>query len=289
LEASGVTVGYAKMPVIFDVDIAGGKGEVVAIVGPNGAGKSTLLKALIGIIAPYSGSIRLGGEDIARRSPDELARRRVGYVPQSQDVFDNLSVEENLRMGGYLLRRQDVKDRLANVVDDLPLLARLLRRPAYKLSGGERKLTAIGRAMMLEPQILIMDEPTAGLAYAIADDLLKSQIGRLADSDRTIILVEQRARAALETANWGYVMVAGRIHRSAPAANLLADDSLAATFFGASATHAPTTAPIEPNPSSPLHSNARQGIDGESGVSKAKSSGWGDRPGVIRRHDASGL
>jgi branched-chain amino acid transport system ATP-binding protein len=234
LAAQGVTAGYGKTRVIFDIDVAVGQGEVVAIVGPNGAGKSTLLKTLTGLLQPLTGNIALAGQDVTGHTPDELARKSVGYVPQTEDVFDNLTVRENLKMGGYLLKRRQLQSRIDQVVADLPLLDGLLNRAAHKLSGGERKLTAIGRAMMLDPRVLILDEPTAGLAPVLADDLLKNQIARLAAGDRGVVLVEQKARAALSTANWGYVLVAGRVRYSAQARKLLADEDLAAAFFGAS-------------------------------------------------------
>jgi len=151
------------VPVVRDVSISVGPGEVVAIIGPNGAGKSTLLKSLVGILRLSAGKILLGTIDVTGHPPEDLAKRGVGYVPQVQDIFEPLSVRENLEMGGYLLKDSEIPGRVKEVCDVFPALAPMMKRRADKLSGGERKMLAIGRVLMLDPRVLILDEPTANL------------------------------------------------------------------------------------------------------------------------------
>src|SRR5437879_8415897 len=209
LQAHGITSGYGGVPVIRDISIAVGPGEVVAIIGPNGAGKSTLLKSLVGILKLDKGTILLGDDDVSGRPPEELARRGVGYVPQVNDIFEPLTVLENLEMGGYLLSSAQVKARVVEVGVVFPHLPPMLKRRADKLSGGERKMLAIARVLMLDPKVLILDEPTANLSPKLADSLLREHVKRLAGVGKAVLLVEQRARAALEIAGWTSVLVSG--------------------------------------------------------------------------------
>jgi ABC-type branched-subunit amino acid transport system ATPase component len=209
LKAEGITSGYGGVPVIRDVSISVGPGEIVAVIGPNGAGKSTLLKSLVGILRLDSGRILLGADDVTGHPPEDLAKRGVGYVPQVQDIFEPLSVKENLEMGGYLLKDRQLPARIKEVCEVFPALTALMKRRADKLSGGERKMLAIGRVLMLDPRVCILDEPTANLAPALADTLLREHVRRLAEVGKAVLLVEQRARAALEIANWTLVLVSG--------------------------------------------------------------------------------
>ena len=213
--------GYGGVPVIKDVSIAVGPGEVVALIGPNGAGKSTLLKTLVGILRLNSGRITLGGEDVTGRTPEDLARRGVGYVPQVNDIFEPLTALENLEMGGYLLRPAAIKSRVGEVGEVFPQLPPLLKRRADKLSGGERKMLAIGRVLMLDPKVLILDEPTANLSPKLADVLLREHVTRLAALGKAVLLVEQRARAALQIASWTSVLVSGSVRLEGRPADLL--------------------------------------------------------------------
>jgi branched-chain amino acid transport system ATP-binding protein len=169
LRAEHITSGYGGVPVIRDVSISVGPSEIVAIIGPNGAGKSTLLKSLVGILRVTGGRILLGADDVTNHPPEELARRGVGYVPQVNDIFEPLTVLENLEMGGYLLTGAQVRTRVAEVGDVFPQLPPMLKRRADKLSGGERKMLAIARVLMLDPKVLILDEPTANLSPKLAD------------------------------------------------------------------------------------------------------------------------
>jgi ABC-type branched-subunit amino acid transport system ATPase component len=233
LRAEGVTSGYGGVPVVQGVSIAVGKGEIVAMIGPNGAGKSTMLKSLVGILKLSAGKILLGEDDVTGHSPEDLAKRGVGYVPQVQDIFEPLTVRENLEMGGYLLKDSAISARIKEVCDVFPALAPMMRRRADKLSGGERKMLAIGRVLMLDPKVLILDEPTANLAPALADAVLRDQVRRLADAGKAVLLVEQRARAALEIADWTVVLVSGVARLEGRPKDLLERSDFEALFLGA--------------------------------------------------------
>lgn len=233
LRAEGLTSGYGGVPVVQDVSISVGPGEVVAIIGPNGAGKSTLLKSLVGILRLSAGRIVLGTVDVTGHAPEDLAKRGVGYVPQVQDIFEPLSVKENLEMGGYLLKDSQIPGRIKEVCDVFPALAPMMRRRADKLSGGERKMLAIGRVLMLDPRVLILDEPTANLAPILADRLLRENVRALADAGKAVLLVEQRARAALEIADWTVVLVSGVTRLEGHPRDLLERSDFEAMFLGA--------------------------------------------------------
>src|SRR3989440_3417858 len=188
LRAEAITSGYGGVPVIRDVSIAVGPAEIVAVIGPNGAGKSTLLKSLVGILRVTSGRVVLGdGDDVTNRPPEELARRGVGYVPQVNDIFEPLTVLENLEMGGYLLPASRLRGRVEEVGAVFPALPPMLKRRADKLSGGERKMLAIARVLMLDPRVLILDEPTANLSPKLANGLLREQVMRLAAAGKAVL------------------------------------------------------------------------------------------------------
>jgi ABC-type branched-subunit amino acid transport system ATPase component len=213
-----------------------GPGEIVAIIGPNGAGKSTLLKSLVGILRLNSGKIMLGDEDVTNRPPEDLAKRGVGYVPQVNDIFEPLTVLENLEMGGYLLSSSQVRASVGQVGDVFPQLPPLLKRRADKLSGGERKMLAIARVLMLDPKVLILDEPTANLSPKLADTLLREHVKRLAGVGKAVLLVEQRARAALQIADWTSVLVSGTTRLEGRPHELLERQDFEELFLGAGTT-----------------------------------------------------
>ena len=206
---------------------------MVAIIGPNGAGKSTLLKSLVGILRLSGGRILLGDDDVSNHPPEDLARRGVGYVPQVNDIFEPLSVLENLEMGGYLLKPREISGRVEEVGAIFPQLLPLLKRRADKLSGGERKMLAIGRVLMLDPRVLILDEPTANLAPKLADSLLAEQVAALARAGKAVLLVEQRARAAMQVAAWTSVLVSGTVRLEGPPEELMAREDFEELFLGA--------------------------------------------------------
>lgn len=229
-----LTAGYGGAPIISDVSAAVGCGEVVSVLGPNGAGKSTLLKALVGLVRVTQGTVRLGRENVTNLRTDELARKGVGYVPQIDDVFNGLTVAENLEMGGYLLPMSEVRGQIDEVVSMFPALGAMRRRHAGQLSGGERKMLAMGRVFMLKPSILVLDEPTANLTPELGERLLQGYVRRFADAGTAVLLVEQRASSALEISDWAYVLVAGTVRLSGSAAELRARPDFAEVYLGRS-------------------------------------------------------
>lgn len=236
LTITDLSAGYESSPIVTKTSMSVGRGELVSIIGPNGAGKSTLLKAIMGIIRILQGKLELDGAEITGYSSNALARMGVGYVPQAQDVFQGLTVLENLLMGGYLLDGHERHKRMETVLAMFPPLTGMLRRSAGKLSGGERKMLAMARAMMLNTSLLILDEPTANLAHNVAVKLLSQQIRGLVDQGSAVLLVEQRASAALEVSDWTYVMVSGSVALSGRPSELLAREDFSELFLGLPAT-----------------------------------------------------
>ncbi|MGH7721735.1 MAG: ABC transporter ATP-binding protein [Candidatus Dormibacteria bacterium] len=208
-----------------------GAAEVVAIVGPNGAGKSTFLKAIIGITRIFGGSILFDGREIARLSTDEVARRGVGYIPQGNAIFPSLTVRENLELGAYQNRR-DTAVRMAEVLELLPELTDKLPRRAGVMSGGERTMLGIGRALMAKPALLLLDEPSSGLAPRVVSTLWH-YLERLRATGIPMLIVEQRTNDILEIAERGYVFVNGRVALEAAAGTLRHDVDLAEIFLQA--------------------------------------------------------
>ena len=232
LRLSDVTAGYGAAPVISGVSLTVTLGEIVTVVGPNGAGKSTLLKTVLGILRPSAGSISLAGRQLGGLPANQVVRQGVGYVPQVKDVFEPLTVKENLEIGGYTLPRGEVAGRVEVVLERYPVLAAMRNRPAGYLSGGERKLLAMGRVLMRRPSLLVLDEPTAGLAPQLAHELLTTHVTELAGSGVAILLVEQHAHEALAISGWGYVMAAGQVRLSEHAPALAQRPDLGDIFLG---------------------------------------------------------
>ena len=207
-------------------------GEVVSLVGPNGSGKSTLLKSLVGIVRISSGTVLVGDREVTNQPPEEIARAAVGYVPQVDDVFAPLTVKENLEMGGYLLHRKQVAERVERVLAVFPQLAPMLGRVAGKLSGGERKMLAMGRVLMLNPGVFLLDEPTANLAPMVATALLETHVRQLAASGASVLIVEQRARAVLAISARTYVLGGGEVRMEGTPAELAARPDFVDSFLG---------------------------------------------------------
>jgi branched-chain amino acid transport system ATP-binding protein len=230
LELDSITGGYGETEILHGVSLAVKAGEIVAIIGPNGAGKSTALKAVFGLLSLSRGQVRLDGADITNTAPEQVVRRGVCYVPQSENIFPTLTVQENLEMGAYV-RRDDFRPRLHEVYELLPELAERRRQRAGTLSGGQRQMVAIGKALMLEPKILLLDEPTAGLAPKFRHEIFQT-IQDINRSGTPVLMVEQNARFALTIADRGYVLVDGsnRIDDSGP--GLLANREVAQMFLG---------------------------------------------------------
>jgi branched-chain amino acid transport system ATP-binding protein len=207
-------------------------GEVALVMGPNGAGKSTLIKAITGHLPLFGGHVHLSGRDISTLRPESRAALGIGYVPQTQDVFGPLTVAQNLAMGGYRMPKADAEARIAELYEQFPQLAELRSRRARTLSGGERKLVAIGRAMVATPKLLILDEPTASLAPLIASRILHEVVAPVAAGGYAVLLIEQRVRLALDVASWGYVLREGHVMMSVPAGELASMPDLGALFLG---------------------------------------------------------
>ena len=243
LQVEDLSAGYGGAPIVNGASASVGLGEIVTIVGPNGAGKSTFLKAIVGMIPAMTGRVLLGAEDVTNMSANHLARRGLGYVPQVNDVFDTLTVIDNLAMGGYLLNRSEIAGRAAAVLDVFPALKRMLKRTASKLSGGERKMLAMARVLMLEPKLLVLDEPTSGLSSDLARMLLEEHVRRLGHGGTAVLIVEQKALAALTISDWSYVMAGGAVTVSSSARDLLARKDIGEVFLGhtTGAAEAPKT------------------------------------------------
>ena len=199
LRATGVTAGYGGDPVIRNITVHADPGEVVSLVGANGSGKSTFLKSLVGVVRVTTGTVVVGETDMTRKAPEEVARAGVGYVPHVDDVFAPLTVRENLEMGGYLLPSRQVRTRIDEVTAVFPRLGAMLSRAAGKLSGGERKMLAMGRVLMLQPAVFLLDEPTANLAPAIARTLLEEHVRSLAGSGASVLIVVVLPRGSSHT------------------------------------------------------------------------------------------
>ncbi len=236
LKVEDLSAGYGGVPVIENITLAVGPGEISAIIGPNGAGKSTLLKAIVGVIRAMAGHVMLGGADITNLATERLVARGIGYVPQMKDVFGPLTVEENLLMGAYLLPPRDVQGRLQDVFAIFPQLADTRGRLAGKLSGGERKMLAFGRALMLRPSVLVLDEPTANLSPELSEVLLRTHVTRLAKTGVAVLLVEQKARLAMEVAAQTYVLVGGRMQVFGDSKTLLARPDFGDLMLGRTVT-----------------------------------------------------
>jgi len=232
LVIDAVSAGYGDHAVIHDVSLTVAAGEIGCVVGPNGAGKSTLLRGITRDAQLLAGRVLLGGEDISRTPGNELVRRGLGWVPQLNDVFPTLTVRENLELGAYVLPRKEARTRIGEVLEVFPLLGGLADRLAGRLSGGERKLLAIARALMPGPSAVLFDEPTAGLSPEMTEVVLKGHIAELAKRGVAVLLVEQRAIEAIGISTHVHVMVGGVVRASKPAEEIRDWDELARVFLG---------------------------------------------------------
>lgn len=229
VEARGVTAGYGAQPVIFDVSATFREREITAIIGPNGAGKSTLLKSLFGVCRLFGGSIRIDGVELPRPDARDLVKRGIAYVPQLGNIFPSLSVRENLEIGTYV-RAGGSAERVLGIFTDL---AAVLRKPAGKLSGGQRQMLAVARALMSAPHVLLLDEATAGLSPAISSSLWQ-YIRRFADDGLAVVVVEQNVGLALDHSDHVYLLAGGRNRLDGSAASFRERSDLEALFLEAS-------------------------------------------------------
>jgi branched-chain amino acid transport system ATP-binding protein len=236
LIAEEVTAGYLPgIDILTGCELVLYEGELVGIIGPNGAGKSTLLKSMFGLVDIRSGSVRLRGEDITNLPANKLVAQGVGYVPQTKNVFPSLTIEENLEMGLFL-RPSDFKDRFSYVCDIFPLLGDRRKQRAGALSGGERQMVAMGRALMMKPSVLLLDEPSAGLSPALQDEaFLRSR--EINATGVSIVMVEQNARRCLQVCHRGYVLDQGRNAYTGSGQQLLEDPKVIELYLGTLAQH----------------------------------------------------
>lgn len=231
LELDHVHAGYGETEILHDVNLHVDQGEIVVVIGPNGAGKSTAMKAVFGLLNISAGAVRLEGADITGMPPQEVVMQGVAYVPQTANVFVSLTVEENLEMGAYV-SSEDPGPRVEEIYQMFPPLREKRRQPAGSLSGGQRQMVAMGKALMLHPKILMLDEPTAGLSPKYRGEIF--QIVKDANAaGATILMVEQNAKQALGVADRGYVLVDGANRHTGGGQELIDDDEVARMFLGA--------------------------------------------------------
>ncbi|MGB2196413.1 MAG: ABC transporter ATP-binding protein [Planktomarina sp.] len=231
LIGESMTGGYGRgADILHECTIAVNPGEIAVIVGPNGAGKSTAMKAVFGMLNIHKGSVRLDGEDITDLTPQDRVAKGMAFVPQTSNIFTSLTVEENLEMGAFL-RRDDIRDTMEQIFDLFPILRDKRKQAAGELSGGQRQQVAVGRALMTQPKVLMLDEPTAGVSPIVMDELF-DRIIEVARTGISILMVEQNARQALEIADRGYVLVQGTNRFTDTGAALLADPDVRKSFLG---------------------------------------------------------
>jgi branched-chain amino acid transport system ATP-binding protein len=230
IELKHVVGGYGGAPILNGVDIAIEQSDIGVIVGPNGAGKSTTLKAIFGLLKVTGGTIEFNGENVANSLPDKLVPKGLSFVPQEKNVFTSMSVEENLEMGAFT-RKDDFSDTMTWVYEMFPVLAEKRRQPAGELSGGQRQMVAMGRALMSKPKLLMLDEPSAGLSPRYVIEIFET-IVRVNQEGVGILMVEQNARQALAFASKGFVLAGGQNRFTGTGAELIADPEVAKSFLG---------------------------------------------------------
>lgn len=230
LKVDTITSGYGGMEVLRELSLEVRSGEIVSIIGPNGAGKSTAMKTVFGLLKPWKGDITFEGKSIAGLTPDRIVREGLCYVPQVENVFPSLTVEENLDMGAFLLSGP-LQERKQRIFDMFPRLAERRRQRAGKMSGGERQMVAMGRALMLDPKLLLLDEPSAGLAPMMVDSIFET-VRTINDAGVAILMVEQNARKSLELADRGYVLATGTNQVEGSGEELLANPDVARLYLG---------------------------------------------------------
>jgi len=231
LEVRGVTAGYGDTEILRNVSIEVGEREIVSIIGPNGAGKSTLMKTIFGLLHPREGSIVFDGQDITHLQPYQIVERGMCYVPQVANVFTDLTVAENLEMGAFLAKNADIGARMDKVFEYFPRLRERRNQRAGKMSGGERQMVAMGSALMLEPKLVLMDEPSAGLSPKMVN-VIFDQIRKINETGPAILIVEQNAKLSLEMSHRGYVLASGENRFEGTGRELLNDPEVGRLYLG---------------------------------------------------------
>ena len=232
LRAEALTAGYGKMPILHEVSLIIAPGELVAVIGPNGAGKSTAFKVIVGFLKPTQGRVLFDGDDITGRRPDQVLRRGLAYVPQGRIVFPQMTVLENLEMGGYIERNPArLHEALERVYALFPILAERRRQKAGTMSGGEQQMVAIGRALMTTPKLVLLDEPSLGLSPKYVS-LIFEKLVEMKRAGYTLMLVEQNAAKALSVADRAYVLELGRNRFEGSGRSLLADPEVKRLYLG---------------------------------------------------------
>ncbi len=230
LSARDIVTGYGEMEILHGVSLEIDEGEIVTIIGPNGAGKSTFMKTVFGLLPTWEGKVTFRDEDITRLPPEQVVRQGICYVPQVENIFPNLTVDENLEMGAYL-RNDDFRPLMEEIYGLFPEIADRRKSKAGKLSGGMRQMVAFGRALMLEPRMLFLDEPSAGLAPLVVQQIFE-RVRDINEQGVTILMVEQNARQALEYSHRGYILVDGQNRMEGTGRQLLEDPEIGRLFLG---------------------------------------------------------
>jgi branched-chain amino acid transport system ATP-binding protein len=232
LRVSDVSASYGPIQALRDVSLEVSEGQIVALLGANGAGKSSTLKVISGILRPSGGSVEFLGQPIHRRSPESVVSLGISHVPEGRELFTDLTVEENLRLGAYTRRDSAIKEDIQRIFAYFPPLAERRKQPAGSLSGGEQQMLAIGRGLMAQPKLLLLDEPSLGLAPTVVQEIFQIIKTISQEEGLTVLLVEQNATMALRVSQYGYVLETGRIVLAADAAELKENETVRRSYLG---------------------------------------------------------